>query len=65
MLAASGGTSCGTAPHGPEKEEAMALRYPKNPHFNKLKMRTPDYETWQEGCAHDPSILEWEGTYYA
>ena len=43
----------------------MALIYPKNPRFNKLKMRTPDYESWQEGCAHDPSILEWEGTYYA
>ena len=45
-----------------EKEETMALRYPKNPRFNKLKMRSPDFESWQEGCAHDPSILEWEGT---
>ena len=43
----------------------MALRYPKNPHFNKLQMRSPDYMTWQEGCAHDPSLLEWEGNYYA
>ncbi len=43
----------------------MALRYPKNPHFNKLAMRSPDYTGWQEGCAHDPSLLEWEGTYYA
>lgn len=43
----------------------MALRYPKNPHFNALQMRTPDFQTWQEGCAHDPSLLEWEGTYYA
>ncbi len=43
----------------------MAIRYPKNPHFNKLQMRTPDYKTWQEGCAHDPSLLEREGVYYA
>ena len=43
----------------------MALRYPRNPHFNKLQMRSPDFHTWQEGCAHDPAILEWEGTYYA
>ncbi len=28
-------------------------------------MRTPDYTSWQEGCAHDPSLLEWEGKYYA
>lgn len=42
----------------------MALKYPKNPHFNKLQMRTPDYQEWQEGCAHDPSLLEWNGTYY-
>ena len=28
-------------------------------------MRTPDYTAWQEGCAHDPSLLEWEGVYYA
>lgn len=39
--------------------------YPKNPHFNKLKMRTPDCRDWQEGCAHDPSLLEWEGNFYA
>ncbi len=43
----------------------MAIKYPKNPHFNKLQMRTPDYTLWQEGCAHDPSLLEWEGKYYA
>ncbi len=43
----------------------MAIRFPKNPKFNKLKMRTPDYTSWQEGCAHDPSLLEWEGKYYA
>ncbi len=43
----------------------MALRYPKNPRFNKLQMRSPDYASWQEGCAHDPSLLEWEGKYYA
>ncbi len=43
----------------------MALRYPKNPHFNRLQMRTPDYSSWQEGCAHDPSLLEWNGAYYA
>ena len=24
----------------------MALKYPKNPHFNKLQMRSPDYMTW-------------------
>ncbi len=42
----------------------MALRYPKNPRFNRLQMRTPDYKSWQEGCAHDPSMLEWEGVYY-
>ena len=52
-------------PGGAEKEDTMALIYPKNPRFNKLKMRTPDYASWQEGCAHDPSILEWDGTYYA
>ncbi len=28
-------------------------------------MRTPDYRSWQEGCAHDPSLLEWEGVFYA
>ncbi len=28
-------------------------------------MRTPDYSSWQEGCAHDPALLEWEGMYYA
>ena len=43
----------------------MALKYPKNPRFNKLQMRSPDYASWQEGCAHDPSLLEWEGRYYA
>ncbi len=43
----------------------MALRYPKNPRFNKLQMRSPDYLHWQEGCAHDPSLLEWEGKFYA
>ena len=43
----------------------MALRYPKNPRFNRLQMRTPDYTEWQEGCAHDPSLLEHEGKYYA
>ena len=43
----------------------MALRYPKKPHFDRLTMRTPDYANWHEGCAHDPSILEWEGKYYA
>ena len=43
----------------------MALKYPKNPRFNKLQMRSPDYTAWQEGCAHDPSVLEWEGKYYA
>ncbi len=43
----------------------MALKYPKNPHFNRLQMRSPDYSGWQEGCAHDPSLLEWEGRFYA
>lgn len=43
----------------------MALRYPKNPRFNRLQMRTAEYASWQEGCAHDPSLLEWEGAYYA
>ena len=43
----------------------MALRYPRNPRFNKLQMRSPDYSGWQESCAHDPSLLEWEGKYYA
>ena len=43
----------------------MALKYPKNPKFNKLKMRSPDYASWQEGCAHDPSLMEWNGKYYA
>ncbi len=43
----------------------MALKYPKNPHFNKLQMRSPDYRSWQEVCAHDPSLLEWEGKFYA
>lgn len=28
-------------------------------------MRSPDYTAWQEGCAHDPALLEWEGKYYA
>lgn len=42
----------------------MAVKYPKNPKFNKLQMRSPDYASWQEGCAHDPSLLEWEGKYY-
>lgn len=43
----------------------MALQYPKNPRFNRLAMRVPDYTAWQEGCAHDPALLEWEGKYYA
>ncbi len=43
----------------------MALKYPKNPRFNRLQMRIPDYREWDEGCAHDPSLLEWEGRYYA
>lgn len=43
----------------------MSVTYPKNPHFNKLQMRTPDCRDWQEGCAHDPSLLEWEGNFYA
>ena len=43
----------------------MAVVYPKNPRFNRLQMRSPDYAAWQEGCAHDPSLLEWEGRYYA
>ncbi|MBO5045383.1 MAG: glycoside hydrolase family 43 protein [Clostridia bacterium] len=42
----------------------MALRYPKNPRFHKLQMRSSDYRKWQEGCAHDPSLFEWNGTYY-
>lgn len=28
-------------------------------------MRSPDYESWTENLAHDPSLLEWEGKYYA
>ncbi len=43
----------------------MALRYPRNPRFNKLQMRSPDFHTWQEGCAHDPALLEWEGKFYS
>lgn len=43
----------------------MALKYPKNPQFNRLAMRSHDYTSWQEGCTHDPSVLEWEGKYYA
>lgn len=43
----------------------MAIRYPKNPKFNRLAMRSPDFTSWQEGCAHDPALLEWEGRYYA
>ncbi len=43
----------------------MALYYPKNPRFNRLQMRTADYTAWQEGCAHDPSLLEHDGKFYA
>ncbi len=43
----------------------MAIKFPKNPRFNALRMRTSDYTAWQEDCAHDPSLLEWEGKYYA
>lgn len=43
----------------------MGVIYPKNPRFNRLAMRSPDCATWQEGCAHDPAVLEWEGRYYA
>ena len=43
----------------------MAIKYPKNPRFHPLQMRTPDFRSWQEGCAHDPSLLEWNGVYYA
>lgn len=43
----------------------MAIQYPKNPRFNRLAMRVSDYTVWQEGCAHDPALLEWEGKYYA
>lgn len=41
------------------------INYPKNPHFNRLAMRSPDYENWHEDMAHDPALLEWEGKYYA
>lgn len=43
----------------------MAIRYVKNPHFNPLLMRTHNYAEWKEGCAHDPSLVEWNGKYYA
>ncbi len=43
----------------------MAVQYPKNPRFHKLVMRPHDCSKWQEGCAHDPSLLEWQGKYYA
>lgn len=28
-------------------------------------MRTPDVADWQEGCAHDPSVVEYGGKHYA
>lgn len=43
----------------------MAIRYVKNPHFNPLFMRTHDFAEWKEGCAHDPSLVERDGKYYA
>ncbi len=44
---------------------SMAVQYPKNPRFDALQMRLPDYRDWREGCAHDPSVLEWDGRFYA
>ncbi|MDE6411541.1 MAG: arabinan endo-1,5-alpha-L-arabinosidase [Clostridia bacterium] len=43
----------------------MAIKYIKNPHFNPLQMRVPDFAAWKEGCAHDPALVEWNGKYYA
>lgn len=43
----------------------MALKYPKNPFFNSLKMRTQDYSNWLEGCTQDPSVICVDGIYYA
>jgi len=43
----------------------MALKYPKNPHFHPLRMRTPDVRSWQEEGAHDPALVEYGGRYYA
>ena len=43
----------------------MSLKYPKNPQFHAFQMRTSDFRAWQESWAHDPSLLEWEGVYYA
>lgn len=43
----------------------MSLRYPNNPQFHAFRMRTPDFRAWQESWVHDPSLLEWEGKYYA
>ncbi len=43
----------------------MAVKYPKNPQFHALKMRSSDIADWQEGCAHDPSVVEYGGRYYA
>ncbi len=43
----------------------MAIKYIKDPHFNPLTMRTHDYASWKEGCAHDPALTEWNGKYYA
>ena len=43
----------------------MSIRYPKNPHFHCLTMNTTDFEGFREERAHDPSLLEWQGKYYA
>ena len=43
----------------------MAIRFPHDPHFHELKMFDADYKNWHEEMAHDPSLLEWEGKFYA
>ena len=40
-------------------------KYPKNPQFNSLRMRTQDPFEWQEGCTQDPSLIYEDGAYYA
>ncbi|MGN1234818.1 MAG: glycoside hydrolase family 43 protein [Christensenellaceae bacterium] len=40
--------------------------YPANPHLEPLQLRSiSDCESWKESWAHDPSLLEADGIYYA
>lgn len=53
-----------TAPENGGKEETVP-QYPADPAFNTLQARPDDYTTWTEFGAHDPSVIQVDGVYYA